>query len=99
MQHKQRLLRQSRRSKKSAIPLELKSCGAVYSRTPREEKAMHKDEVKGAGKEARGAVKDAVGKATGDRKLQADGKLDKAEGQVQREFGKAKESVRDALKR
>jgi uncharacterized protein YjbJ (UPF0337 family) len=60
---------------------------------------MHKDQVEGAGKQARGVVKDAVGKATGDRKLQADGALDKAEGRVQSEVGKAKETVRDALKK
>lgn len=59
---------------------------------------MHKDQIEGAGKQARGAVKDAVGKATGDAKLQADGKLDKAEGKIQGEVGKAKEAVRDALK-
>jgi uncharacterized protein YjbJ (UPF0337 family) len=60
---------------------------------------MHKDQVEGAGKQVRGTVKDAVGKATGDRKLQADGTLDKAEGRVQSEVGKAKETVRDALKK
>lgn len=59
---------------------------------------MHKDEVKGAAKQARGHVKDAIGKATGDSKLRTDGALDKAEGQVQQEVGKAKEKVRDALK-
>jgi uncharacterized protein YjbJ (UPF0337 family) len=59
---------------------------------------MHKDEVKGAAKQARGHVKDAVGKATGDDKLRVDGAADKAEGAVQKEFGKAKEKVRDALK-
>lgn len=60
---------------------------------------MHKDQIEGAGKQARGAVKDAVGKMTGDAKLQADGKLDKAEGKIQGEVGKAKDAVRDALKR
>lgn len=59
---------------------------------------MHKDQIAGAGKQARGAVKDAVGKATGDAKLQADGKLDKAEGKIQSEVGKVKEAARDALK-
>lgn len=59
---------------------------------------MHKDEVKGAAKQARGAVKDAIGKATGDQKLRADGAADKAEGTVQKKFGEAKEAVRDALK-
>ncbi len=60
---------------------------------------MHKDEVKGTGKEARGHVKDAVGKATGDKKLRTDGAADKAEGGVQKGVGKAKEAVRDALKK
>lgn len=59
---------------------------------------MHKDEVEGGAKQVRGAVKDAVGKATGDAKLQADGKADKAEGKIQQGIGKAKETIRDALK-
>jgi uncharacterized protein YjbJ (UPF0337 family) len=62
------------------------------------EAIMHKDEIKGAAKQARGSVKEAVGKATGDEKLQVDGKADKADGTVQRKFGEAKEAVRDALK-
>jgi uncharacterized protein YjbJ (UPF0337 family) len=59
---------------------------------------MHKDQIEGAGKQARGAIKDAAGKVTGDVKLQADGKLDKAEGKVQSKVGEAKEAARDALK-
>jgi uncharacterized protein YjbJ (UPF0337 family) len=59
---------------------------------------MHKDEVKGGAKEVRGAVKDAIGKATGDKKLQADGAADKVEGKVQKTAGKIKEAARDALK-
>lgn len=59
---------------------------------------MHKDEVKGAGNKAKGAIKDAVGKATDNPKLRAEGKADKAKGHVQEKTGKAKEAVRDALK-
>ncbi len=59
---------------------------------------MHKDEIKGAAKEVRGDVKDAVGKATGDEKLRADGAADKVEGAVQKAAGKVKEAARDALK-
>lgn len=59
---------------------------------------MHKDEIKGAAKQARGNLKEAVGKATGDRKLEADGALDKAEGKLQQAAGKVKEAARDALK-
>lgn len=60
---------------------------------------MHKDEVEGAGKQAKGAVKDAVGGLTGNEKLQAEGKLDKAEGKVQQKVGEAKDATRDALKK
>jgi uncharacterized protein YjbJ (UPF0337 family) len=60
---------------------------------------MHKDEVKGATKEVRGNVKEAIGKATGDDKLRVDGAADKAEGAIQKGVGKAKEAVRDALKK
>jgi len=60
---------------------------------------MHKDEVKGAGKQAKGAVKDAVGGLTGNEKLQAEGKLDKVAGKVQQKVGEAKDAARDALKR
>ncbi|WP_332701146.1 CsbD family protein [Devosia sp.] len=60
---------------------------------------MHKDEVKGVGKQAKGAIKDAVGGLTGNEKLQAEGKFDKAAGKVQQKVGEAKDAVRDALKR
>ncbi|WP_193335414.1 CsbD family protein [Devosia beringensis] len=60
---------------------------------------MHKDEVEGAGKQAKGAVKDAVGGLTGNEKLQAEGKLDKVEGKVQSKVGEVKDDARDALKK
>lgn len=60
---------------------------------------MHKDEQDGLAKQAKGAIKDAAGGLTGDDKLQADGKMDKAEGKLQQKVGEVKEGVRDALKR
>ena len=60
---------------------------------------MHKDEVKGVGKQAKGAVKDAVGGLTGNEKLQAEGKADKIVGKIQQKVGEAKDRTRDALKR
>ena len=60
---------------------------------------MHKDEVTGAAKQARGAIKEAVGKVAGDSKLQVDGTADKVEGKVQSKIGEAKDKVRDVLKR
>jgi uncharacterized protein YjbJ (UPF0337 family) len=60
---------------------------------------MHKDEIKGAGKQAAGAIKEAAGKATGNERLEAEGTLEKAAGKVQSGVGKLKDAARDALKR
>jgi len=60
---------------------------------------MHKDEVKGVGKQVKGSIKDAVGGLTGNEKLQAEGKADKVVGKVQQKVGEAKDATRDALKR
>lgn len=60
---------------------------------------MDKDRVSGAVDQAKGAVKDTVGKMTGDTKLQADGKADKAAGKVESAIGGAKDTARDALKK
>lgn len=55
---------------------------------------MDKDRIKGAANQAKGAVKETVGKALGDAKLQADGKADKLKGKVQNAVGGAKDAVR-----
>jgi len=60
---------------------------------------MDKDRIVGAVKQAKGAVKEAVGKLVGDAKLRTDGKSDKAEGKVQNAIGGMKDAVRDALKK
>jgi uncharacterized protein YjbJ (UPF0337 family) len=60
---------------------------------------MHKDQVKGAAREAGGAMKEAVGKAVGNERLQAEGMTDKAAGKIQKGLGDIKEAGRDALKR
>jgi uncharacterized protein YjbJ (UPF0337 family) len=58
---------------------------------------MDKDRIEGSANQAKGAIKDAAGKVTGDTKLQAEGKADKAAGKVQNAIGGAKDAVRDAL--
>lgn len=60
---------------------------------------MDKDRIAGALKHVKGAVKDIIGKATGDAKLQVEGKADKAEGKVQNAVGGAKDAARDALRK
>jgi uncharacterized protein YjbJ (UPF0337 family) len=59
---------------------------------------MDKDRIAGAVKQAKGAVKIAVGKVVGDAKLVAEGNSDKVEGKVQNAVGGAKDAARDALK-
>jgi uncharacterized protein YjbJ (UPF0337 family) len=58
---------------------------------------MDKDRVEGVGHQAKGAVKEAAGKMTGDQKMQAEGKGEKAAGKVQNAIGGAKDAVREAL--
>jgi len=59
---------------------------------------MDKDRVAGSAKQIKGAVKQAVGKTTGDAKLKSEGKADKIEGKVQNAIGGIKDTVKDALK-
>jgi len=55
---------------------------------------MDKDRIQGAANQAKGAVKEAAGKATGDTKLQTEGALDKAKGHVESAVGGAKDALR-----
>jgi uncharacterized protein YjbJ (UPF0337 family) len=58
---------------------------------------MDKDRVKGAFDQAKGAVKERLGKMTGDTKTEAEGKADKAAGKVESTVGGAKDKIREAL--
>ena len=60
---------------------------------------MDKDRVVGAAHQAKGAVKEAVGKVTGDAKTQAEGAAEKAAGKVQNTIGGAKDAARETLKK
>jgi len=55
------------------------------------------DKVQAAGNKAAGAVKDAAGKATGNERLQAEGKAQKAKGTVQDVAGSAKGALGDKI--
>jgi uncharacterized protein YjbJ (UPF0337 family) len=57
------------------------------------------DRIEGAGKKLGGSIKEGVGKLTGDSKLEAEGKAQKAAGTVQNAIGGAKDTVRDAFKK
>ena len=60
---------------------------------------MDKNRIAGSVKEIKGGVKERVGKAIGDAKLQADGKADQAEGKVQNAIGGVSDAMREALKK
>ena len=60
---------------------------------------MHKDEMKGAAKDAKGSIKEGLGKASGDERMEAEGAAERVEGKVQKGVGSLKEAARDALKR
>jgi uncharacterized protein YjbJ (UPF0337 family) len=53
---------------------------------------MDKDRIKGSAEQAKGAVKEAAGKVFGDKKLETEGKTDKAAGKVQNAIGGLKET-------
>jgi uncharacterized protein YjbJ (UPF0337 family) len=57
---------------------------------------MDREHVKGAADKAKGAVKDAAGKITGDTKLQTEGKIDKAKGAAHSVAGDVKDAARKA---
>ena len=59
---------------------------------------MHKDEIKGAAKDVKGSMKEAAGKATGDRDMEARGIAEKTEGKIQKGVGNIKDAARNALK-
>lgn len=56
---------------------------------------MDKEHVKGAADKASGAIKEGIGKAVGDKSLEAKGKIDKAKGEARETLG----DVKDAMKK
>ena len=57
----------------------------------------NKDQVSGVIKQSKGAVKQAVGKAVGNRQTQAEGAAEKVAGKVQKGYGDLKEKVKGKL--
>ncbi|HQS32376.1 MAG: CsbD family protein [Polaromonas sp. 24-62-144] len=60
---------------------------------------MNKDQVKGATKEATGKVQEAAGKLVGSKEQQAKGIGKQVAGSTQKNYGDAKEDIKDATKR
>ena len=60
---------------------------------------MDKDRVVGSAKQIKGTIKELVGKATGDAKLESEGRADKVEGKIQNAVGGIKDTVREIVKK
>jgi uncharacterized protein YjbJ (UPF0337 family) len=54
------------------------------------------DEVKGKAENLKGRVKQAAGSLTGDKKLEAEGAVDRAKGAGQEKVGEAKRKLNEA---
>ena len=59
---------------------------------------MNKDQVKGAAEQAKGKIKEVAGDLTGNKSLEAEGQVDQVKGKVQKNYGDAKEDIKDATK-
>jgi uncharacterized protein YjbJ (UPF0337 family) len=60
--------------------------------------STNKDQVRGRVKEAKGKLKQVVGKLVGDRTLEAKGRFQKKLGAAQAKYGDVKQDVRNAKK-
>jgi uncharacterized protein YjbJ (UPF0337 family) len=58
---------------------------------------MNKDRIEGSLEQAKGKMKEVAGKATGDVKLESEGKAQQVAGKIQNAVGGAKDSVKEAL--
>jgi uncharacterized protein YjbJ (UPF0337 family) len=55
---------------------------------------VDKDRIRGSAEQAKGKVKEVVGKVTGDSKLEGEGKADQLKGKVQNAVGGLKDTLR-----
>ncbi len=58
----------------------------------------NRDEMDGKIDQAKGTVKENVGRAIGDRDMETEGAADRASGNVQEGYGETKRKVGDAIK-
>jgi len=58
---------------------------------------MNKDRIEGSLEQAKGKMKEVAGKATGDAKLQGEGKADQVSGKIKNTVGGMKDAVKEAI--
>ena len=56
---------------------------------------MSNEEEKGTAKQVKGKIREAAGVLTGNRKMEAKGKLEKTEGKAQEKVGKLKRKINE----
>lgn len=61
------------------------------------EDVMNKERIEGSFDQAKGKVKEGIGKATGDAKLEGEGKADQVAGKVKNTIGGAKDAIKEAV--
>jgi uncharacterized protein YjbJ (UPF0337 family) len=57
----------------------------------------YEDEIKGKGKQVKGAAKEQFGKFAGNRRLEDEGRGERIEGKVQDKFGEARRKVGEVI--
>ncbi|MGB6351187.1 MAG: CsbD family protein [Pseudolabrys sp.] len=58
---------------------------------------MNKDRIQGSAEQIKGKLKEVAGKATGDTKLESEGKTQKIAGKVQNTIGGMKDAVKEVV--
>jgi uncharacterized protein YjbJ (UPF0337 family) len=64
----------------------------------KEFRKMDREHVKGTADKVKGTIKDTAGKVTGDKKLQSEGKFDKAKGPAHNVAVDVKDAVKETNK-
>jgi uncharacterized protein YjbJ (UPF0337 family) len=83
---------QSNKARGGTLPIDGRFHGTQLQRRRTQ---LGKDRIEGSAKQAKGALKETVGKMTGDTKLKTEGAADKLEGKVQNAIGGIKDAARD----
>ena len=60
---------------------------------------MSENRIEGAVDKGAGAIKQGIGRATGDERLEGEGFAQKHKGNIQNKVGKVQDKVADAIKR
>ncbi len=59
---------------------------------------MDRERIKGAAQKIKGGIEKTIGKLVGNKKLETEGRIDEATGNVRTAVGEAKDAVRSAVK-